>query len=199
MARKPKIDEKRPLKGKSLLTFPDRYVMLDIETTGLDSGLNEIIEISAARVEHGRVLERYDTLVHPVLPIGPETTELTGITNAMVRTAPRLADVLPGFLRFVEGEILAGHNVNFDICFLYDALMRLYGLPLTNDYVDTLRISRKLYPEEKCHKLADLKERFFLESEHDHRAYSDVDLTIKCLEHMRSVAEDRGLEMEPLA
>ena len=106
--------------------FFDDYVIFDIETTGLDSSYDEIIEIGAIRIENNKVVSQFQSLVKPNIEIDDYITELTGITNDMLIDAPKIEDVLPQFMEFVGSEILIGHNVNFDINFIYDNLYRNY-------------------------------------------------------------------------
>ena len=111
----------REFKGKSIIDFPSKYVVLDIETTGLDPSYNKIIELSAIRVVNNAEVDSFSSLVKPINPIDDFITGLTGITNDMVLEAPSIEDVLPQFCEFVGGNVIVGHNVNFDI--LYDNLL----------------------------------------------------------------------------
>ena len=115
----------RPEKGNSLLTSISDYVALDVETTGTDPRWDEIIQIGAARVRDGSITAQYETLVNPGFEIDDYISELTGITNEMLSTAPTLNDVLPDVQNFIDKDIIVGHNVNFDINFLYDAFVAL--------------------------------------------------------------------------
>ena len=143
----------RDQKGKSLLEFPTSYVAIDIETTGLDPHFDEIIELAAIRIQDGIETDRFQSLVNPECEINEFIEDLTGITNAMLAEAPTLETALPQFLAFVGKEVVVGHNVNFDINFLYDRAENLNLGPFSNDFVDTMRISRKLYPDLKHHTL----------------------------------------------
>lgn len=171
----------RRLKGRSLLTFPNEYVVFDLETTGLDPKNDSIIEIAAIKVQNNAVVDTFETLVNPGKPISHFISDLTGITNEMVTGAPTLEEVLPSFLQFAGDFVVVGHNVNFDINFIYDACLRIGCASFTNDYVDTLRLSRLLCPEAAHHRLEDLVERYGLEEREAHRAMSDVLTTNDCL------------------
>jgi len=113
----------RESKGRSIIAFPSGYVALDIETTGLDPSVDEIIELAAIRVRDGVRADTFASLVKPRNTISGFITELTGITNDMVSGAPRVESILPQFCEFIGGDVVVGHNVNFDINFIYDALM----------------------------------------------------------------------------
>lgn len=175
----------RPYKGKSLLTFPNEYVVFDLETTGLDSSCDSIIEIAAIRVSNDRIIEEFQTLVNPNAPIDDFIMHLTGISNEMVSDAPLIESVLPAFLRFIGDDIVIGHNANFDVNFIYDACVRLGLPPIRNDFVDTLRLSRLLCPEEEHHRLSDLVNRYGLAPGTAHRAMADVIHTNDCLMFLR--------------
>ena len=112
----------RELKGKSLIEIPNKYIAFDIETTGLDSMYDEIIEIGAIKIEDGKEIETFSTLIKPEYEIDEFITELTGITNEMVMDAPKINEVLPKFMDFIKDSVILGHNVNFDINFIYDKL-----------------------------------------------------------------------------
>ena len=108
----------RELKGKSLIEFPNKYIAFDIETTGLDPMYDEIIEIGAIKIENGKEIETFSTLIKPEYEINDFITELTGITNEMVQNAPKINEVLTRFMDFIKDSIILGHNINFDINFI---------------------------------------------------------------------------------
>ena len=177
------------LKGRSLLQFPEDYVVVDLETTGLDPKNNHIIEAAALRIRHGQEAGTFSSFINPGVVLAPFITGLTGITDAMLENAPPIEEVLPAFLDFIGGDIVVGHNVNFDINFIYEASVALTGRPFSNDFVDTLRLSRRLYREERHHRLSDLIVRFHIGDTVDHRALSDVRQTDQCLRYMKRAAE----------
>lgn len=180
----------RPGKGKSLIAFPGEYVAVDLETTGTSPRWDEIIEIGAARVRDGKVVETYQELVNPGFEIGPYVVELTGITNEMVEGAPVITDVLPGFSQFLGDAVMVGHSIAaFDANFLYDAGRRI-GASVTNDFVDTMRLARKLHKDWAHHRLKDLREAFGIPDDGAHRALADALATSRALEHMRQEASD---------
>ncbi len=188
----------REEKGCSLFEIPADYTLLDLETTGLDPTWNEIIEIGAIKVRNHDIIDSFSQLVKPNIPIDDFISELTGITNEIVEDAPTIEDVLPIFLEFVGNDIVVGHNVNFDINFLYDNCLALLAHGFTNDYVDTMRLSRRLYPEEKHHRLIDLEQRFNLHNEMAHRALSDVMLTKQCFDILRKHVTENNIDLQAL-
>lgn len=185
----------RPQKGQSLLTLADDYVSLDIETTGLDSHFDEIIELAAVRVSNSQVVEQFQTLVKPEQPISPYITDLTGISDLMVANAPSLEDALPKFLSFVGHSIVIAHNANFDINFIYD-FTRLFDLPpFSNDFIDTCRLSRRIFREWENHKLATLIKNLSIAQTVEHRALSDCIQVHLCYEAMKQHIQANQIDL----
>lgn len=115
----------------------------------------------------------------------PESvTDYTGITDEMVRAAPPAEQVMPAFCDFVGDHILVGHNVHFDINFIYDACQRC-GRTLANDFIDTMRISKKVFPQLEHHRLSDLTAHMGIAVDRAHRAEADADAARKCFEGMK--------------
>ena len=188
----------RENKGSSKLDFPVDYTVVDLETTGLDPEWNEIIEIGALKIRNNQIVDSFSQLVKPTEPVDEFITDLTGITNDMLADAPSIEEVLPSFLAFADNDIIVGHNVNFDINFIYDNCVRLTGQGFPNDFVDTMRLSRRLFPQEKHHRLSDLEKRYNLHNESAHRALSDVMLTNQCLEHLRKHVIENNIDLQAL-
>jgi len=172
------------------------YVALDIETTGLDPVKNKIIELAAIRVEDGVVTEKFSELVNPREWISGFITELTGITNDMLRTARTVEQVLPEFLDFVGDSVILGQNVKFDIGFIEEDCRVLFGSHFSNDYLDTLRISRLLFKEYRHHRLCDQIERFGIGESVEHRALADAEQTHRCYEYMMNYMRENGITFE---
>jgi len=197
LARKAEEDRLRARteKGDSLLDLLDSYTVIDLETTGLDPLYDSIIEIAAVHVEKGRIVDQFNTLVNPGYEIDDFIIELTGITNEMLASAPSIEKILPSFLDFVGADIILGHNVNFDINFLYTACERQLSKPFCNDFIDTMRFSRRLFPSERHHRLIDLVKRFNLGATEEHRALSDALQTHECYCYMKSYMEQHGIAL----
>ena len=180
-------------KGNSILLFPETYVVVDTETTGLSPTWDDLIEIAAVRYHGGTEIARFQSLIQP--PNGPEIDpfiiELTGITPDMLRDAPGTADVVSRFADFLGNDIIVGYNVGFDVNFLYDNYIHYLHRPLTNDFINVTRIARKLYPEMEHHRLVDMVEKFGIRHDHAHRALSDVLATQDCFLRLQSVVQER--------
>lgn len=185
-------------KGKSKLDLLDNYISIDIETTGLDSHFDEIIELGAVRVSDGIVVEQFQTLVKPKQMIDSFISELTGITNDMVSSAPSIDQALPSFLDFIGDSTLLGHNVNFDINFIYDFSRLLKLPPFSNDFIDTLRIVRRVYPDWSNHKLQTMVKNLNITESIEHRALSDCLNTHLCYEQIKRYIKENNISLVAL-
>jgi len=170
----------RKFKGQSLFAFPSDYTVVDIETNGLISGTCEIIEVSVLKVRNEMIQDRFSSLIKPIEPIGWFITRLTGITDEMVENAPDTNEVLQNFYDFIGKDILIGHNVNFDVDFLYDNLWRHNGLILDNAFVDTLRLARRALPFLSDHKQMTIAEYYGIATDGAHRALRDCEICNAC-------------------
>lgn len=163
----------REHKGNSLLDFPESYTVIDIETTGLDSSHDRIIEVAAIKINNENVENTFSSLIKSDTKIDSYIEALTGISNFDIANAPEPKEVLSQFSDFVGDSVLVGHNVNFDINFLYDNFEKYLSKPLCNDYVDTLRLSRRYFKGLSSYKLSALADFLKLSVETEHRALAD--------------------------
>jgi DNA polymerase III subunit epsilon len=159
------------------------FVVVDLETTGGSPADSQITEIGAVRVTGGEVEGEFQTLVNPLDPIPPFISVLTGITDSMVSTAPRIESALPSFLEFATGAVLVAHNAGFDISFLKAACLRT-GVPWPGHQVlDTVHLARNVIPRDEVpnHKLSSLARLFRSPVTPDHRALTDARATVHVL------------------
>lgn len=181
---------KREFKGESLIQFPEDFIIIDIETTGYFPKYDRIIEVAGIKYRSNIEIDRFSSLVKPYGysygDIDEYIESLTGITNDMINNAPDIKDILKEFKTFLGDSILIGHNVNFDINFLYDEFELLLSEKLSNNFLDTLRISRRLHPEQPHHRLEDLCFRYSIPYEKAHRSLNDCLLTARCLFALQS-------------
>ncbi len=164
-------------KGKSIIEFPNEYVVIDTETTGLDPRYDELIEVAGIKYVQGKEIERFSELIKPKNELDNFITELTGINDEMLINSRSEKDVIIDFREFLGDSILIGHNVNFDINFLYDSLKENHNIKLQNDFIDIIRIARKVLKHLDHHRLIDLILYYDLDNEGTHRALNDVLLT----------------------
>lgn len=186
----------RSLKGKSTIDLLNDYIVFDIETTGLDSMYDEIIEIGAIKVHNNTIISTFNSLVKPQNEIDEYITKLTGITNEMVKDAPTIEEILPDFMKYIGDGILIGHNVNFDINFIYDNLYRNKYNVITNNFIDTMRIARKLLPDLSHHRLIDLTDFFEIDIANNHRSLKDCEITMKAYENLKKLALEKYYNIE---
>lgn len=184
----------RPNKGKSLLELPENYTLIDLETTGLDSTFDRIIEVAAIKIRNNTIVDKFQSLVNPKMHIYEFITELTGINDEMVKDAPVLADVLPDFFNFIGDDIVIGHNVNFDIHFIYDKSEILLNKSFSNDFVDTMRLARWSLRDLEHHRLIDIVEHFNIPQTGSHRALSDCETTFECYKCLCAVINEIGID-----
>ena len=174
------------LNSKKALTSFDTYVVLDCETSGLSPTSNEIIEVALIKYVNGELVDTFSSLVAPSSPISSRITAITGITNADLKNAPSAEDVIPIVWSFIEGFVLVGHNIPFDIKFLKEEFTK-NGYKGQFDYVDTLQLARSAFPDFPNHKLATCIEKLSLSDGQTHRALDDIICTQRLLEKCLSV------------
>lgn len=172
------------------------FCVVDLETTGASAASCEITEVAAARFRGGECLGTFQTLVDPGAPIEPAVSALTGITDAMVRAAPPLAQVLPALVEFVGGAVLVGHNVRFDISFLDAALSLDERERIGLRTVDTVALARRLVRDDApdC-RLATLAHALRLDHVPTHRALDDVLATADLLHVLLERAATFGVTL----
>lgn len=183
-------------KGRRLNLYVPDYVVFDLETTGISTKKDSIIEISAVKVKQGIIEEEFSTLVKPERHIPEGATAVNGITDDMVADAPLLEEVLEDFLEFTDGQVLVGHNIHaFDMKFIYLAAEELFQRAVYNDYVDTLYMARKCLPFLKHHTLKDVSFYFGISTVGAHRALNDCVMNQKCFEELgKMMAADSELQ-----
>lgn len=153
------------------------YVVFDVETTGLSAVYDVIIELAAVKMHKGNVIDSFEEFIDPGRPLSPKITELTSITDEMLRGQKKEDEVLKRFAEWSKDTILVAHNATFDIGFLNMGYKRI-GLPETdNPVIDTLEFSRFLNPQYKTHTLNVLAKKFKVVLEQHHRAVYDSETT----------------------
>lgn len=171
--------------GKKLNTYVPDYVVFDLETTGVSCVTDKVIEISALKVKNGQVMEEFSTLVNPECPIPFYASQVNGITDKMVKDSPVFQKAFADFLEFVGDAVLVGHNIHtFDMKFLYRDANRFWKQTVSNDYIDTLQLSRVCLPQLSHYKLTDLAEHYGISSEGAHRALCDCHMNHKVFERL---------------
>lgn len=175
-------------RGNKITTFPNSFTIIDLETTGFSPKYDSIIEFGAIKVRDNNIVDTYHTLINPKCLINDFITNLTGITNSMFTKKPTIDEEIDNIIGFISDDIVVGHNVNFDVNFIYDNLQRLRGIDFSNDYLDTMRFSRKIHKDLKHHRLFDLIELYNIEIEREHRALEDCYSTFEIFYKLKADA-----------
>ena len=167
------VDDRIVVHGQQDMSFGEEFVAFDLETTGLSSKNDRIIEIGAVILKNGQEIDRFQTFVDPQRKLDKKIVDLTGITDEMLAGAPSLEEVLPEFLKFVGGRVLVAHNSDFDTGFIREACLRL-GYPYHYTAADTLILSQNLLPQLKKFKLDIVANARSLPEFNHHRAADDA-------------------------
>lgn len=149
------------------------YVVLDFETTGLSAQLDRVIEVGTVKVCQGEIIDRYQTLINPKFRIPSVITQITGITNQMVASAPDARQVMGELKTFVAQFPVLAHNASFDSRF-FSAEMQRMGFHVENEFFCSLLLARRILPELRGHKLQDLCFHYGIHNIQAHRALADV-------------------------
>ena len=190
------VDDRIVVHGEQNIGFGDEYVAFDLETTGLSSANDRIIEIGAVVMKNGEELDRFQTFVDPQRPLEKKIVELTGITDEMLKGAPKIEEVLPEFLKFVNGRVLVAHNSDFDTGFIRAACAR-QGLPYTYTAADTLILSQNMLPQLNKFKLDIVSNALSLPDFNHHRAADDA-VTCGLIMHRLMARMEEELDIHTL-
>jgi DNA polymerase III epsilon subunit family exonuclease len=170
------------------------FVVVDVETTGAKTPPCRITEIGAYRVSRGRIVAEFQTLVNPETQIPPFIVNLTGITNQMVKDAPRFEEVAPLWLDFAGDAVLVAHNAQFDVRFLNHEIARVFpGRRMANSNLCTVILSRRIFPGLLNYRLQTVAEHFSIQINNRHRAASDALATAEIFIHMLARMHEHGI------
>ncbi len=186
-------DDDKVVEGAGELGLDTPIIVLDFETTGLNTQKDRIIEIGAVKLWNGQVVDSYGTLVNPGCVLPPKIVEITHITDQMLRDAPTAEQAVPELLKFMDGCPIAAHNAKFD-CAVLESELKRQGVEYTAARLDTLTLARKLYPDLKSHRLGSVCKRLGVSLKDAHRAVNDAAATAQCLARMLDEAKRAGAE-----
>lgn len=158
-------------------SFPDTFCIVDTETTGMRAAFSRIIDIGIIRVENGKVVKRYETLIHPGVSIPWRITSITGLSNEDLAGAPPFEDVALEIEEMLEGAVFVAHNVAFDYSFVQNEFKRI-GIAWSAPKLCSVNLSRSLFPKEKAHNLDMIIERFKIKTGTRHRAMPDAEAVL---------------------
>ena len=169
-----------------------KFVVFDLETTGLSAQANKIIEIGAVKIEDGNVTGKFSRFVNPGIPIPFAIEELTDIHDDMVVNEPGIEDVLPQFMEFCEGCVMVAHNAEFDMSFIQKNCEDL-ALPCEFTIVDTVAMARYLLPQLNRFKLDTVAKELKISLDHHHRAVDDAGCTAEIFLKFVEMLDKRGI------
>jgi DNA polymerase-3 subunit epsilon len=171
----------------------ETFAIVDVETTGTSAAYHRIIEIAIVRVERGKVVRRFSTLVDPERYVSPVIEQITGIRNADLEGAPRFAAIAQEVHRLLDGAVFVAHNARFDYSFVKEEFARL-GRRFSARCLCTVKLSRALHPEHRRHDLSSVIERHAIKCTQRHRAMGDVLAVHSFLELMREEVGEKSWE-----
>lgn len=167
------------------------YAILDLETTGLSPINEKIIEI-AIYIHNGKeIISEYSTLINPERNIPYNITRLTGITNEMVKDAPKFWEIAKDIIILTEGKSIVAHNASFDFNFIRNEFKSL-GYNFKRDRLCTVKLSRKIIPNHKSYSLGKLCKELGIKIDGRHRATGDAFATVKLFEHLLKISPSLG-------
>ncbi len=170
------------------------FVVLDVEAIGAKGLPARIIELGAHRVHAGKIVGDFQTLVNPGVPLPRFIAALTGISDQMLTTAPKFADIVDAWLDFAGDAVLVAHNATFDLALLNQEIARVYpGSRMRNADLCTVKLARRLLRHLDSHSLDALAEHFGLEIAERHRAAADARATAHLLLRLLDQLEDHGV------
>jgi DNA polymerase-3 subunit epsilon len=162
--------------------YPDDYVVLDFETTGLKHYDSRIVEIGCVRVRNKQVTNIYETYINPEILIPPEAFRVHNISNKMVKSSPKIYEVIDDLIAFIGTDVIVAHNAPFDLSFLVSAILGMYDYyKFDYKFVDTLTLSQEMFPKLRSYTLDSLKSEFKITGD-SHRAASDCYATHQIFE-----------------
>ena len=179
----------REYKGNSLLNLCNDYVLVDIETTGFSPQYDDIIEIGALKIVNNKIVDEFQSLIKTNHKLSSIITNLTGITNDMLLSGKDINIVLKEFKEFVGDNVIVAHNANFDINFLYDKCALYINEYLRNDFIDTMKVSKKLLPNLSNYKLSTISNYLGIDYSNAHRGLEDVKITYKVYNKLKYYEE----------
>lgn len=169
------------------------YVVFDVETTGLSSVYDTIIEIAGVRMVDGEIVDRFESFANPHRKLPEVIIDITGITDDMLIDAPEIDEVLKEFHKWVGNDCLVAHNATFDIGFLNQGYKKINYPKVENPVIDTLELARFLFPNLGNHRLNTLCKKLDVELTQHHRAIYDAEATAYLFWKLVELVEEENL------
>lgn len=171
--------KRRTIRTSESIAVPEKYIVFDLETTGLDPVVHEIIEIGAIKVNTRTDYHTtFSILIKPTQKVSKKITSITGITQEMLDNGDSIESAIADFVEFIEDLQLVAYNAEFDLGFLYKALEK-NGITINNPVFCALKLVRIAYPEMSSYKLSNVAESLGISADGSHRALKDSELAMK--------------------
>ena len=169
----------------------ETYIVLDVETTGLDVYKERMIEFAAVKLVGNKITDSFETLINPEQPIRYSSYLIHNISQEMVEDAPKLPEIMPKIIDFIGDYPIVGHNVIFDYSFINQASKIVYGKEITNRTIDSQALFKEVFPDEPSHGLEALMNRMGVEYSTRHRAMADAEGLAKSFPKLIKLYEQR--------
>jgi DNA polymerase III subunit alpha, Gram-positive type len=183
------------------------YIFGDVETTGLSEKTERMTEIALVKTdEQFNIIDKFQMLINPERTVSAKITELTGITEEMVKNEPKYEEAVPMIESFWHNNevinedldipqiIFVAHNAPFDIKFINKAFEDVNGKPIITDFIDTVSLARELYPFWRNHKLETCAKKFNVMNENHHRAMNDTMVLYQIGKRLISEASESNID-----
>lgn len=173
--------------------LPDKICFVDVETTGISAVHGRIIELGIIRVENGKIKKEINTLINPQRHLDPFITDLTGINQTDLESAPTFFEIRDEVSEILKDTVFVAHNVRFDYSFLRNEFKRNGGT-FNSKYFCTVRLARQLFPGFTRYGLDSIIERFDIKCENRHRAYDDAKVLYEFYEKSQKIVGEEKFE-----
>ena len=172
------------------------FTIFDTETTGLEPAFGDrIVEIAAVRFKGSQRLATYQTLVNPKREISAAAFQVNQISQEMLAGAPSIEEIMPEFLKFIQGSCLCSYNAGFDLEFLNNELKLMNQPPLEGVVVvDALKMARRLLPGLERYALWFVADKLGIKAKQMHRAFSDVEMTLGVFNKLKEIMRTKGIQ-----
>lgn len=188
------IVELIPLDHDTRNLFETDYVVFDFETTGAKVPPCRVTEVGAYRITDGKIVDEFQTLINPECEIPLFISQLTGISDSMVKDAPKFAEIAEELLDFMGDSVLVAHNSSFDMRFLNHEIGMIHqGYRIKNPQLCTVQLSRRLVPHIENHKLNTVAQHFCIDLTNHHRAAADAHATAKIFISLLEDLQSKGV------
>jgi DNA polymerase-3 subunit epsilon len=171
------------------------FTIFDTETTGLDpAGGDRIVEIAAIRFRNISRISDFQVLINPARKMSEAAFLVNGISDEMLKDAPLMREVMPGFMKFIKGSCLCSYNAGFDMGFLNNELKLMGGESIRDIVVvDILKMARRMLPGQEKYSLAYVADKLGIRTRQEHRAFSDAEITLEVFLRLKEIMERKGI------